>query len=244
MTLFASVTIGRGLSESVIRLRSVFEAKKIVLIILLLFFIIFMSVNPLLNRFTKTYTEGRHSFIATYEFKLGSWLKEHTLPYEVILSDYRTMYLLNGLSNKISIVNEDFLSTRLPKKDQKFIAYIKQEIFINKNPEKIGELYSMIELPWFEQRYLKSIQRYGVQEINFLVIITPRTCEWLSMRGISDVIYPKWNNCRNYEKIIKDFIQSSSLTLIYNDTINDVYVFKYIKGRILDENEPFKTSSS
>jgi hypothetical protein len=238
MTLFISILIGRGFSQLIEKIQLTSRIKKYLMMILIIGLTILISTSPLLDRFTTTFIKNKHSFVADYEYGLSSWLEEHTLINEVIISDYRTMYLLNSLSGKILIFDYQFLASILSESDKRVLSYIKQQILLQNDTQemfrKLKELRNIITLPWYERKFIESTGKNA--QIDFLIVVTPRTCEWLSKPGIDDIIYPTWSNCGRNKDLIDRLMQINLFVLIYNDTRNDVYVFKH-KDQVLLSRE-------
>jgi len=165
-----------------------------------------------------------------YEWDVGFWLRENTRETERIISDYRTMLNLNPLAQKIWLTPIGMYGQSLDwnavynSNGTNLLKYIKDEIFQAPSSEHAYKAIIALKrvIPWHESYYLDYC---GINETDFefLVVITPRTWQWIMQEGYEDVHTINYKNVPiDYLKIFKD---SRYFEEIYSYN-NEVYVFK------------------
>ncbi len=180
------------------------------IVILLLIITIPSLMQPSVDRYTypmDTFT-GLHTPIALYEFKAANWLKSNTSDETVIISDPFTMLVLNGLANKIHIVQPAMSIRPLNEIERSKLETIKQ-IFKTDNSTQILELLSVLNNITYERDklYLQKIYKStNINNYTYLLVISSRTVTWAEGKSLNPVMKPQYGKLnteyiRRYTKV-------------------------------------------
>jgi len=169
--------------------------------------------------------------IAEYEYEAGFWLKNNLPDTTVIISDYRSMLILNSLGNKIWLAARGMSAEQLAaihQQSQELFQKIKFNVFQANSSREAYD--SIIELPILmhaqDKQYLDYI---GIDQndLSFIIVISSRTINFIEQKDISDVRYAQ------YVKISPEYLELFDETryfkLIYMDENDYLYIYELIK---------------
>ena len=169
-----------------------------------------------------------NSYFANYDYKVATWIRQNTPKNTIILSDYFSMKLYQGLSSR-PLLFSGLNSGEESAEAQAILWFIKQDIFLaHTSEDAYNSILSFIKklnmnswIPWPEKNALEYL---GISLTNpdILIVINPRTCVWLKQESISDVRPPYYDVDPTYLQVFND---SNYFRLVYKFE-NKVYIFK------------------
>jgi len=191
--------------------------------ILIIMFLLFSLIPPLISRFSYTPKgSSYYSLITDYEYSTANWLRAN-LPDNVrLISDYRTIVLLTPLANKIWITEKGMSVYSLSQQDKELLSYVKRRILMNPDPVEAWKATIELEgnISWSERYFL---ERIGKEPGPLVIVFSCRTQEWLARKGLSDVTFPQQDAIIE-DAHFKKFLNGKFFKLVYN--IDDkIYVF-------------------
>jgi hypothetical protein len=169
-----------------------------------------------------------NSYFADYDYKVAAWIRQNTPKNAIILSDYFSMKLYQGLSSR-PLLFSGLNTWEENAEAQAILWFIKQNIFLaHTSEDAYNSILSFIKklnmnswIPWQEKNTLKYLG-ISLTDPDILIVINPRTCVWLKQEGISDVRPPYHNVDSTYLQV---FNNSNYFRLVYKIE-NKVYIFK------------------
>jgi len=128
-------------------------------------------------------------YIAEYEYEAAEWIKNNLPENAVIVSDYRTMLLLNSLGNKIWITGKAMSAQSLgSEKSQQAIKTIKFEVFrANSSREAYLEIASLSSMFHIQEIYYLNYKGLKIDDLTFFVVLSSRTVAWIEQQEINDI---------------------------------------------------------
>jgi len=202
----------------------------VALSLVLIFPLLFL---PFYSRYS-FFPEGSesNSYFADYDYQVATWIKENTPKNAIILSDYFSMKIYQGLSSR-PVLFSGLNAGEESNEAQAILWFIKQDILLAPTSEKayysissfVKNLNESQWIPWQEKNALASL-RISLDNPSVFIVINPRTCIWLEQRGISDV-RPPYNNVNL--AYLEPFHDSDYFKLVYK-VENKIYVFTPAKS--------------
>lgn len=157
-----------------------------------------------------------YASIADYEYAASYWLKDNVPETTVILSDFKTMQILNSIGDKIWLVSKGMTGPTLDQNSKDVLLQLKEDVFRANNSASahssaVNLLHSMDPK---EVRYLDYIGS-NVENLAIILVISSRTASWLEQDGINDVRHALYNSVpKNYSEL---FSNSSYFKVIYTE---------------------------
>ena len=198
----------------------------VVLLLVLVFPLLFL---PFYSRYS-FFPEGSesNSYFADYDYQVTAWIKENAPKNAIILSDYFSMKMYQGLSSR-PVLFRGLNAGEESNEAQAILWFIKQNILLAPTSEKAYDSISSFVknlnesqwIPWQEKNTLVSLG-ISLDNPNVFIIINPRTCVWLKQHGISDV-RPPYNNVNL--TYLEPFHDSDYFKLVYK-VENEMYIFR------------------
>jgi len=174
-----------------------------------------------------------HTSISDYELKAAEWLRENTRVTDRIVSDYITHFHMSGLTGKVWLINLVYPPSlpyinwsRFFNTNGTNILKVEKDIIFNPNrtsQERYEALLTIKDIiPYFEYYYCK-FSKIDEHELSLLIVITPRTVEWIEQKDWYDaIVYP---SCKTVpEKYVRMFNDKRYFEEIYKIP-EKVYIF-------------------
>jgi len=164
-------------------------------------------------------------YVADYEYKTANWIKENLPENTLVVSDYRTMLLMDSLGNKIWVTGKGMHAQSLGSNESKqAINIIKYEIFKANSSEKV--YLSVQKLPALihvQERSYLSYTGIVSNDLGMIIIVSSRTVKWIEQEGIDDVMDAQYSKVD--PKYIEIFENATYFELIYN-VDETLYIFR------------------
>ncbi len=166
-----------------------------------------------------------HSKLTTYEWQIAMWFKKNTGHDARIISDPFTMFVINGLADKISLVRLSMHIHELPEHEQ-YKIYLIKKLFLSENST---EAYSIIRKianfspPLTDLLYMDAI---GIQakNITLYIVLTARTVSWIRSSTLELIYVPVYRNIP--EKILLAFSDEKYFKLVYQGDYFYIWMVK------------------
>jgi hypothetical protein len=168
-----------------------------------------------------------NSYFSKYDYETATWIKNNTPKNAIILSDYFSMKMYQGLSSRPLLFSGLNSGEETPEA-QAILKYIKQNILLS--PASSDAYYSISSfvknltdnnwVSWQEKNTLTSLG-ITLDNPSILVVINPRTSAWLEQQGISDSREPDYNINQTY---LAPFNDTDYFKSVYQ-LENQVYIY-------------------
>ncbi len=132
--------------------------------------------------------------IAKYEYEAADWIKTNLPETTIIISDYRTMIILNSLGNKIWLVHKGMSATELVPESQQVMYAIKFNVFkANSSEESYYNIMNL--LPFISAKEMAYMKYIGAsqKELTPVVVVSSRTMKWIEQEGMADIVHAQYS---------------------------------------------------
>ena len=127
--------------------------------------------------------------VASVEYELAAWFRDHTNENALIVSDSQTMLLLTSLSNRISVAERKFVLKEVSAAGREQLTFLKEAVL--GAPTGCAAYAAIRTLagtePVSERRYLNAIGAQSL-EPDYFVVWTPKTFLWTTRPGRIDPV--------------------------------------------------------
>ena len=201
--------------------------------------LVILMLSSIIPNFLTLY--GRPSFIEDYEYEAAKWIKENYSRNTLLVSDQASMLFLSALCDKVSLVQ---LTQSFPKGipiDAQRLSLI-YPLFLTDNAYEVYSLLSELEeLGVTTEEYFTSIQ--PLENPDYLIVISPRTSQWVDWGGKTVIWYPNGNVYSNKptslsirQDYLKKFFDQNLFDLVYEDK-GKMYIFKPVWSEIFQAKD-------
>ena len=192
-------------------------------------------------------SNGTQSVIASYEYELARWIKENTPKNTRIISDSFTMFILNGLSNRISVVQPAMSTRPLSSEEVEKLSTIKyvlksllQGSLGSLNVKQLNvyvkelinkRLLPILTSPYEIDKSYAKMLGFSSPEIreNIIIVVSSRTLRWVQMPSgalsPTSVLYPSYQaiDISRFPAILNS---GQIFEILYKDPLNRFFIVK------------------
>lgn len=162
-----------------------------------------------------------HSIVSDYEYSAAQWLKDNTPQNSLLISDFVTMQIMAPLSDKLLPMGRNYRVQALTSEDLQTTWRIKN--MLSNSTFDDGDVeYLMCSVSSSDERFSDRIDMPASNR-SILIVLTPRTVDWIKQPGISEVWSPE--EAMVDKTFLENFTKNNPVDVIYSYE-EQVYVFK------------------
>jgi hypothetical protein len=162
-----------------------------------------------------------HSIVSDYEYSAAQWLKDNTPENSLLISDFVTMQIMAPLSDKLLPMGRNYRVQALTSEDLQTTWRIKNMLSDSAFTDDDIE-YLLGSVSSSDERFSNKINMSASNK-SILIVLTPRTVDWVKQTGISEVWSPEKTTVD--KTYLEAFTKNNPVDVIYSYE-EQVYVFK------------------